>query len=127
MIQSGTLLYNIDNSGARKVICIKVLGGYRRRYAKLGDKILVSIQSLRAKRRITSKVLKGELHSALIVKTKIFGFNFLGNCKKFRTNSVILLNKNNKLLGTRIFGGLSKLFRYTRFLKILFVSSGILK
>lgn len=125
MIQSGTFLYSIDNSGARKVLCIKVLGGYRRRYAVLGDKIIVSIKSLRTKRRATTKVFKGEIHPALIVKTKNFVGNFLGSSKKFVANTVVLLNKNNKVIGTRIFGGVSKSFRYTRFLKILFVATGV--
>ncbi|MEK0419584.1 MAG: hypothetical protein RIQ65_277 [Pseudomonadota bacterium] len=127
MIQNGTYLNTIDNSGARKVACIKVLGGYRRRYAKLGDKILVSIKTLRTKRRSTVKVLKGEMHHALIVKTKVATVNFFGNSTKFRSNAVVLLNKNNKLIGTRIFGGISKSFRYTRFLKILFVASGVFR
>lgn len=70
MIQVGTILNVIDNSGARKVQCLKVLGGNKRRYAFVGDKILVSIKRLRAKRRAFSRVKKSEIHQAVIIRTK---------------------------------------------------------
>jgi large subunit ribosomal protein L14 len=70
MIQVGTKLNVIDNSGARKVQCLKIFGGNKRRYAFVGDKILVSVKRLRAKRRAFSRVKKGELHIAIVVRTK---------------------------------------------------------
>ena len=70
MIQQQTILRVVDNSGAKNVKCIKVLGGFKRRFAKLGNVIIVSIKNLRNKSRNTSKVKKGEIYKALIVKTK---------------------------------------------------------
>jgi large subunit ribosomal protein L14 len=70
MIQNGTYLNVIDNSGAKNVCCIKVSPGYRNRYASIGDVITVSVKNLRTKRRATSKVKKGEVLKALVVRTK---------------------------------------------------------
>ena len=126
MIQTGTILNVLDNSGAKKVICIKVLSGYKRRYAKLNDKIIVSIQKLRSKRKALSKVKKGEIHTALIIKTKKKYTYKQGNNTSFLENAVILLNKQNKLIGTRIFTTLHSNFRYTKYLKLLFVATGVI-
>lgn len=127
MIQTGTFLKVFDNSGAKTVFCIKVLSGYKRRYAYTGDKIIVSIKKLRNKRRVFSKVKKGEIHTALIIKIKKKYKFIYGDTLSFFENGVILLNKQNKLIGTRIFGALPKFFRYTKYLKLLFLSSGIIK
>ena len=70
MIQQETILQVADNSGAKTVKCIKVLGGYKKKYAKLGDIVVVSIQKLRNKSKFTSKVKKGEIYKALILRTK---------------------------------------------------------
>jgi len=126
MIQVGTYLNVADNSGARSVACIKVLKGYKQRYAVLGDLILVSVKSIRTKRRLSSKVKKGELFKALIIKTKLSNNFFFGDSLKFSENSVVLLNKNNKNLGTRIFGSIPKILRYTKFLRLASLSSGLI-
>lgn len=126
MIQSGTYLNVLDNSGARSVCCIKVLPGFQRRYAKIGDRIIVSVKKLRTKRRLFSRVKKGEIYKALIVKMKTLTKFKCGNKINFSENGVVLLNKQNKLIGTRIFGGLSKSFRYTKYLKFLFLAGGII-
>jgi large subunit ribosomal protein L14 len=126
MIQVGTLLNVIDNSGARKVACIKVLGGYKKRYALLGDIIVISIKSLRTKRKSTAKVKKGEVCYALVVRTNKGYSTFSNESLKFFENSVILLNKQNKYLGTRIFGSLPNSFRYTKYLRLLSLSSGVI-
>jgi large subunit ribosomal protein L14 len=126
MIQTGTFLNVLDNSGAKSVFCIKVLSGYKRRYAKLGDKIIVSIKRLRLKRRLTSKVKKGEIYTALIIKTKIKKLYPYGDSLSLFENGVLLLNKQNKLIGTRIFGALPKIFRYTKYLKFSFLASGLI-
>jgi large subunit ribosomal protein L14 len=126
MIQNGTYLNIIDNSGAKEVICIKVLSGYRRRYAFIGDLITVSVKSLRLKRRAFSKTKKGEVHRALVVRTKILAKNLNSDKFGFFENSAILLNKQNTCLGTRIFGAIPKSFRYTKFLKIASISSGLI-
>lgn len=127
MIQTGTILTVIDNSGARKVRCLKVLKGYRKRYAFIGDVIVVAVKRLRRKRRIHSRVLKGDIVKALIIRTKVGLVSFYNERLSFNENSVVLLNKQNKLIGTRIFGPIPKYFRRTRFLKVVSVSSGILK
>jgi large subunit ribosomal protein L14 len=125
MIQNGTYLNVQDNSGARSVMCIKVLKGYKSRYAYIGDLILVSVKKLRTKRRSLSKVKKGELFKALIVRTKTkFNTYNNGNFNSFLENSVILINKQNKLIGTRIFGLVSKKLRYSKFFRIISLSSG---
>lgn len=124
MIQTGTFLNVLDNSGAKSIFCIKVLSGYKRRYAKLGDKIIVSIKKLRLKRRATSKVKKGEIYTALIVKTKTKNKYTYGDSFSSFENAAVLLNKQNKLIGTRIFGALPNNFRYTKYLKFLFLASG---
>jgi large subunit ribosomal protein L14 len=126
MIQSGTVLNVIDNSGARKVCCIKVMSGYRRRYAFIGDLIMVSVKSLRTKRKSTSKTKKGEIYKALVVRTKHNIKKTSGEKISFFENSVILLSKQNKFIGTRIFGSLPVSFRYTKYLRILSLSNGLI-
>lgn len=124
MIQHGTFLKITDNSGARRVLCIKVLKGYRRRYAKIGDCVICSIKKLRKKRRAFSKTKKGGVHKALIIQVKCPVTNKIGDSTKFFRNSAILLTKNNKLIGTRIFGLIPKTFRQTKFIKLIFMSVG---
>lgn len=126
MIQNGTYLNVQDNSGARLVQCIKISKGYKSRYSSIGDLILVSIKKLRTKRRLLSKVKKGEIFKALIIRTKT-KFKTLnnGNFQSFTENSVVLLNKQNKLIGTRIFGFVPKKLRYTKFFRLISLSSGV--
>lgn len=125
MIQVGTKLKVIDNSGAKDVSCIGVLSKYRQRYAFLGDVITVSIQNLRSQRKVDSKVKKGEVLKALVLYTKSSIKNKFSNLYFFE-NSVILLNKQNKLVGTRIFGPLPKMLRYSKHMRLVSLSSGIL-
>ena len=125
MIQKGTYLNVIDNSGAKVVGCIQVKKGFKQRYASIGDIIIVSIKSLRNKRRSTSKVKKGDVLKALIVRTKISVSDYSNKSIKFFENSVILLTNNNKPIGTRIFGSLPKFFRYTKHFKIASLSAGL--
>jgi large subunit ribosomal protein L14 len=127
MIQDKTLLNVIDNSGAQTVCCIKVMKGYRRRYAYIGDVITVSVKSIRRKRKLTSKVKKGDVAKALIIRTKITKTLPFHEHISFNENSVVLINKQNKLLGTRVFGPVPKSFKYSRFLRIASLSAGIIK
>jgi len=124
MIQVGSTLNVIDNCGAKKVSCIKVIKGFRKRYAFLGDIILVSVKKLRKRRKALSKVKKGEIYRALIVrlKTKSFAINKDGFSSI--ENSVVLFNKQNKFIGTRIFGSVVKFFRYTKYMRLIFMSNG---
>jgi len=126
MIQVGTKITVVDNSGAKTVSCIKVLAGYKKRYAKIGDTILVTVREIRSKRRLSSKIKKGEIYIGLIVKTKTFKPSFSGDNFSFLENSVVLLNKQNKILGTRVLGLIPRVFRYTKYLKVVALSSGVL-
>jgi len=127
MIQKGTYFKVVDNSGAKKACCIHVSGGYRKRYGKTGDVVVVSIKSLRAKRREVSRIKKGDVLKALIVKTKVFRPSYSQESVSFFENSVVLLNNQNKLIGTRVFGPIEKTFRYTKYLRILSLASGVIK
>jgi large subunit ribosomal protein L14 len=126
MIQRGTFLSVIDNSGARKVQCIGLYNGFKKRFANLGDTILITVKRLRAKRREFVKAKKGQIYKALIVRVKNQS-NFKGNCFSFKENAVVILNQKNKLLGTRIFGGIPQQLRYTKFLKLASLAFGIIK
>jgi large subunit ribosomal protein L14 len=125
MIQKGSYLNVIDNSGAKEVACIRVIGGYRKRYATLGDILVVSIKSLRSKRRSSLKRKKGEVLHAVIVRIKKVRSSVFGNTMSFLENSVVLLTTQNKIISTRIFGVIPKQLRYTKFLKLLSISAGI--
>ena len=126
MIQNGTYLNVIDNSGAKTVCCIQVKGGYKKRYANIGDTIIVSVKNLRRKRRSTSRVKKGDVLKALVVRTKCGLTDYSNKSIKFFKNYFILLNNNNRPFGTRIFGVLPKFFRYSKHLKIASLSSGLI-
>lgn len=126
MIQTNTYLNVIDNSGAKNVSCIKVAPGYKKRYASIGDIITVSVKNLRSKRRATSKVKKGEVLKALIVRTKSNLKDYSGKTVNFFENSVVLLNNKNRLIGTRVFGVIPKIFRFTKHLKIASLSVGLI-
>merc|ERR1711966_428634 len=104
MIQQQTILKVTDNSGAKTVKCIKVLTGFKRRFAVLGDTIIVSIQKLRNKARLTSKVRKGEVHKAVIIRTKNKTIKKDGTVMFFQTNAVSLINKQGKPIASRVVG-----------------------
>ena len=127
MIQAGTVLNVADNSGAKKVCCIKVFFGYKRRYASIGDLIIVTVKSIRKKRKSTSKAKKGDLHKALVVRTKCGLKSLSGERIKFFDNAVVLLGKQGKFVGTRVIGSLPIYFRYTKFLRVLSLANGLIK
>jgi large subunit ribosomal protein L14 len=124
MIQKGTFLTVIDNSGAKSVCCIRIVGGHKKRYAYLGDTLIVSIKSLRNKRRSALKIKKGDVVRAAIVRTKKSICSYTGNSISFKENSVVLISKQNKILGTRVFGSLPRQLNYTKLLKFVSISSG---
>lgn len=124
MIQQKTLLSVIDNSGAKKVRCIKVLGGFKRKAAGLGDIIVVSVQQLRAKNRQNSRILKGSVARALIVKTQAKTKKKDGSFLQTAANSVILLNKQSNPIGTRILSALPKSLKKKKFMKYLSLCPG---
>lgn len=115
MIQQRTKLKLMDNSGARLVQCIKALNGFNRTYSYSGDLILISIKKL----RLVRKVKTGEVYFAIITRTKK-QTNFKdGSSSKFNNNIIIILNSKKKVLGTRLFGPISRNLRKKKFLKIL--------
>lgn len=115
MIQMQTILNVADNSGAKKVSCIKVLGGTRRRYASLGDVIVVSVKEAIP----NSKVKKGDVMKAVVVRTKKEIGRRDGSCLRFDENSAVLINEQMEPVGTRIFGPVARELRARRFMKIV--------
>ena len=126
MIQQRTVLKVSDNSGAKTVRCIKVLGGFKKKYAKLGDIVIVSIQQLRNKAKETSKVKKGEVYKALIIRTRTKFIKKDGSQICFNENSVVLLNKQENPITTRIVGPLPKFLKKKKFQKFISISTGLL-
>lgn len=126
MIQQQTLLKVADNSGAKTVKCIKLLGGFKRKFAYTGDIIIVSVQQLRNKLKTTSKVQKGEVYRALIIRTKTKIKKKDNTYTFFNENSVSLLNKQNNPMATRIVGPISKKLKKNKYQKFISISSGLI-
>lgn len=126
MIQQQTILKVSDNSGAKTVKCIKVLGGFKKKYAKLGDIITVSVQKLRNKLKKTSKVKKKEIYKALIIRTKIYSKKKDNFSILFNENSVVLMNLQGNPIGTRIIGPLPKKLKNKNFKKFISISNGLI-
>lgn len=124
MIQQQTILKVADNSGAKTVKCIKVLAGFNRRFAVLGDIIVVSVQKLRNKSRSTSKVQKGEVYKAIVLRTKNKVKKKDGTVISFQSNVVSLINKQGKPIASRILGPVPKLLKKKKMLKLVTLSSG---
>jgi large subunit ribosomal protein L14 len=125
MIQQRTILKVSDNSGAKTVRCIKVLGGFKKKYAELGDLIVVSIQQLRNKSKTTSKVKKHEVYQALVIRTKVGYKKNNGFQNVFTENSVVLINKQGNPVSTRILGPIPKILRKKKFQKFISLSAGL--
>jgi len=115
MIQQQTRLKVADNSGAKEVQCIKVLGGTRRRYASLGDIIVVSVKEAIPR----SKVKKGDVVKAVVVRTKRTHKRPDGTSIRFDENSAVILNNQMEPIGTRIFGPVARELRTKNFMKIV--------
>jgi large subunit ribosomal protein L14 len=122
MIQMRTILDVADNSGARKVQCIKVLGGSRRRYATVGDVIVVAVKEAIP----NAKVKKGEVSRAVIVRTAKELNRGDGSYIRFDGNSAVLLDKEHEPIGTRIFGPVARELRAKKFLKIISLAPEVL-
>lgn len=115
MIQMTTRLDVADNSGAKDVFCIKVLGGSRKRYASIGELVIVSIKEATP----GAKVKKGDVARAVVVRTKKEIHRSDGTYIRFDSNSVVLVNKENEPIGTRIFGPVARELRNKKFNKII--------
>ncbi|HEX2878552.1 MAG TPA: 50S ribosomal protein L14 [Polyangiaceae bacterium] len=122
MIQTESYLDVADNSGAKTVQCIRVLGGSRRRYAGLGDIIVVAVQEALP----DSKVKKGEVAKAVVVRTKREYRRADGSYIKFDTNSAVLVNAQKEPIGTRIFGPVARELRNKKFMKIVSLAPEVL-
>ena len=122
MIQVQTELEVADNTGAKRIECIKVLGGSKRRYAPIGDIIVVSIKDAMPK----GKVKKGDVHKAVIVRTKKQISRIDGSSIKFDTNAAVLIAANNEPIGTRIFGPVTRELRVKNHMKIISLAPEVL-
>ncbi len=122
MIQTETNLVVADNSGAKKVKCIKVLGGSHRRYASVGDIIVVSVKTAIP----GGNVKKGEVSKAVIVRTKKEVRRTDGSYIRFDENAAVLLNAQNEPRGTRIFGPVARELRDKKFMKIISLAPEVL-
>ncbi|MDH5735016.1 MAG: 50S ribosomal protein L14 [Gammaproteobacteria bacterium] len=122
MIQMQTVLNAADNSGAKKVQCIKVLGGSHRRYASVGDVIKVSVKDAIPR----GKVKKGEVYNAVVVRTAKGIRRPDGSSIRFDTNAAVLLNNNLQPIGTRIFGPVTRELRTEKFMKIISLAPEVL-
>jgi large subunit ribosomal protein L14 len=122
MIQMQSMLFAADNSGARQVQCIKVLGGSHRRYAGIGDVIKVSVKEAIPR----GKVKKGEVYNAVVVRTRKGVRRPDGSLVRFDTNAAVLLNNKLEPIGTRIFGPVTRELRSEKFMKIVSLAPEVL-
>ncbi|MCF8721731.1 50S ribosomal protein L14 [Nitrospina gracilis] len=122
MIQLRTVLDVADNSGARKVQCIKVLGGTGRRYASVGDIIVVAVKECEP----NSNIKKGDVKKAVVVRTRKEMRRSEGSYIKFDTNAAVLVNEAKEPVGTRIFGPVARELRAKKFLKIISLAPEVL-
>ena len=122
MIQMQTVLNVADNSGAKRIQCIKVLGGSHRRYAGIGDVIKVSVKDAIPR----GKVKKGDIYNAVIVRTKKGVRRSDGSVIRFDGNAAVLLNNQLQPIGTRIFGPVTRELRSERFMKIISLAPEVL-
>ena len=122
MIQMQSILDAADNSGARRVMCIKVLGGSKRRYANIGDVIKVSIKEAIPR----GKVKKGEVYNAVVVRTRKGVRRPDGSLIRFDGNAAVLLNAQLQPIGTRIFGPVTRELRGDKFMKIVSLAPEVL-
>jgi len=122
MIQMQSELEVADNSGAKRVMCIKVLGGSHRRYANIGDVVRVSIKEAAPR----GKVKKGDVYFAVIVRTRKGLRRNDGSAIRFDSNAVVLLNAQMQPIGTRIFGPVTRELRSEKFMKIISLAEEVL-
>ncbi len=122
MIQSESTLQEADNSGARKVACIKVLGGTRRKYASIGDIIVVTVKEAIP----NARVKKGDVRRAVVVRTAKGVGRPDGSVIKFDDNAAVLIDNQKEPIGTRIFGPVARELRARRFMKIISLAPEVL-
>jgi large subunit ribosomal protein L14 len=122
MIQQESRLMVADNSGAKEVLCIKVLGGTRKRYASIGDRIIVTVKNALP----SGNIKKGTVSKAVVVRTKKEIRRNDGSYIRFDDNAVVLLNNTGEMIGTRIFGPVARELREKQFMKIISLAPEVL-
>ncbi|HNY02505.1 MAG TPA: 50S ribosomal protein L14 [Bacteroidales bacterium] len=122
MIQQESRLSVADNSGAKEVLCIKVLGGTRKRYARVGDRIIVTVKNALP----SGNIKKGTVSKAVVVRTKKETRRADGSYIRFDDNAVVLLNNAGEMIGTRIFGPVARELREKQFMKIVSLAPEVL-
>ena len=122
MIQMQSILRVADNTGARSIMCIKVLGGSKRQYASIGDIIKVSVKDAAPRGRVK----KGDVYNAVVVRTAKGVRRIDGSLLKFDENAAVLLNNKHEPMGTRIFGPVTRELRNARFMKIVSLAPEVL-
>jgi len=122
MIQQESRLTVADNSGAKEVLCIKVLGGTRKRYARVGDRIIVTVKNALP----SGNIKKGTVSTAVVVRTKKEMRRADGSYIRFDDNAVVLLNNAGEMIGTRIFGPVARELREKQFMKIVSLAPEVL-
>lgn len=125
MIQNETLINVADNSGAKLVKCLKILGSYKKKVGKVGDILVVSIKKLKQKTKKTLKVKKKDIFKALIIRTKHIIIKNNGFFVKFSENAIILLDKQKNPIGTRLNGFILKSLK-KKFIKVLSISINLI-
>lgn len=126
MIQHKTILKVVDNSGAKLAKCIKVLGGLRKKVAKLGDVLIVVVKEIRSKSKQKSKVKKKEVYNGILVRTKKSHNKLTGFIIKFNQNAVVLVNKQGNIVGNRIIGPIPNKLSKNTLQKLIAISSVVL-
>lgn len=122
MLQQESRMKVADNSGAKEVLCIRVLGGTKRRYASIGDTVVVSVKSAMP----SGNIKKGQVSRAVVVRTKKEVRRNDGSYIRFDENAVVLLNNNGEMRGTRIFGPVARELREKQFMKIVSLAPEVL-
>jgi len=126
MIYRGTFLKSSDNCGAKIVKCINILKK-KKKSASRGESIFIAVKKLRANKRISSRVKKGEIYNGVILRTKVYIPNHFIDIglTSFLENSILLLNKQNRLIGSRVVGPISRQFKYNKFSRNVLISAGL--
>lgn len=122
MLQQESRMMVADNSGAKEVLCIRVLGGTKKRYASIGDKVVVTVKSAIP----SSNIKKGTVTKGVVVRTKKEIRRTDGSYIRFGENAVVLLNTNNEMVGTRIFGPVARELRELQYMKIVSLAPEVL-
>jgi large subunit ribosomal protein L14 len=122
MLQQESRMAVADNSGAKEVLCIRVLGGTKRRYASIGDKVIVSVKDALP----SGNVKKGQVSAAVVVRVKKEVKRADGSYIRFDDNAVVLLNAQGEMRGTRIFGPVARELRYKNYMKIIALAPEVL-